>query len=227
MRRSPPSKALRARRPTPSRDRICCRDAGRPRTTPGGRSAGRWRRSGEARTSLARNSCCSASAGRVDPDVAPHRYCTTPRALAPSEPARQTRRPIGCYHSGSPAVRLRHHGEVLRAHSFVITPVRFPIGPRRRIPACRPRGNRIDSRSLECPVPTATETIPNKWDAATASGLSEPNLLLYRSNLLGSDLRITNYGGGNTSAKVGRPIRSRRSRSTCCGSRDRAATSAA
>ena len=32
--------------------------------------------------------------------------------------------------------------------------------------------------------------------------MSEPELLLYRSNLLGSDKRITNYGGGNTSAKV-------------------------
>jgi rhamnose utilization protein RhaD (predicted bifunctional aldolase and dehydrogenase) len=30
----------------------------------------------------------------------------------------------------------------------------------------------------------------------------EPELLLYRSNLLGADKRITNYGGGNTSAKV-------------------------
>ena len=35
-----------------------------------------------------------------------------------------------------------------------------------------------------------------------AAGLDEPGLLLYRSNLLGSDLRITNFGGGNTSAKV-------------------------
>ena len=34
--------------------------------------------------------------------------------------------------------------------------------------------------------------------------MSEPELLLYRSNLLGSDKRITNYGGGNTSAKSGR-----------------------
>jgi rhamnulose-1-phosphate aldolase/alcohol dehydrogenase len=32
--------------------------------------------------------------------------------------------------------------------------------------------------------------------------MSEPEKLLYRSNLLGSDKRITNYGGGNTSAKV-------------------------
>ena len=43
------------------------------------------------------------------------------------------------------------------------------------------------------------------WDDAFASTLDEPGLLLYRSNLLGSDLRITNYGGGNTSAKIVRP----------------------
>ncbi|KQU78487.1 MULTISPECIES: bifunctional rhamnulose-1-phosphate aldolase/short-chain dehydrogenase [unclassified Rhizobacter] len=40
------------------------------------------------------------------------------------------------------------------------------------------------------------------WDAAQAERLDEPGRLLYRSNLLGSDLRITNYGGGNTSAKL-------------------------
>lgn len=40
------------------------------------------------------------------------------------------------------------------------------------------------------------------WDDAKAAGLDEPGRLLYRSNLLGSDLRITNYGGGNTSAKI-------------------------
>jgi rhamnulose-1-phosphate aldolase/alcohol dehydrogenase len=40
------------------------------------------------------------------------------------------------------------------------------------------------------------------WNDALAAPLDEPNLLLYRSNLLGSDLRITNYGGGNTSAKI-------------------------
>jgi len=42
----------------------------------------------------------------------------------------------------------------------------------------------------------------NVWDANTAKGMSQPELLLYRSNLLGSDKRVTNYGGGNTSAKV-------------------------
>ena len=44
--------------------------------------------------------------------------------------------------------------------------------------------------------------IPNLWDDATAATLSEPELLQYRSNLLGSDMRVTNYGGGNTSAKI-------------------------
>jgi rhamnulose-1-phosphate aldolase/alcohol dehydrogenase len=40
------------------------------------------------------------------------------------------------------------------------------------------------------------------WDNAHAKTLDEPGLLLYRSNLLGADLRITNFGGGNTSAKI-------------------------
>jgi rhamnulose-1-phosphate aldolase/alcohol dehydrogenase len=40
------------------------------------------------------------------------------------------------------------------------------------------------------------------WDSGRAAGMTEPQKLLYRSNLLGSDKRITNYGGGNTSAKV-------------------------
>jgi len=42
------------------------------------------------------------------------------------------------------------------------------------------------------------------WDKQKAESLQgdEVALLLYRSNLLGADLRITNYGGGNTSCKV-------------------------
>ncbi len=44
--------------------------------------------------------------------------------------------------------------------------------------------------------------LPSLWDDAIAAPLDEPGKLLYRSNLLGSDLRITNFGGGNTSAKV-------------------------
>ncbi|MBB1249752.1 bifunctional rhamnulose-1-phosphate aldolase/short-chain dehydrogenase [Rhizobium sp. G21] len=44
--------------------------------------------------------------------------------------------------------------------------------------------------------------LANLWDKAKAEAMSEPERLIYRSNLLGSDKRITNYGGGNTSAKV-------------------------
>ena len=44
--------------------------------------------------------------------------------------------------------------------------------------------------------------IRDLWDDARTAGLSESAQLLFRSNLLGRDLRITNFGGGNTSAKV-------------------------
>jgi rhamnulose-1-phosphate aldolase/alcohol dehydrogenase len=40
------------------------------------------------------------------------------------------------------------------------------------------------------------------WDDAVARRLDEVDRLIYRSNLLGSDQRITNTGGGNTSAKL-------------------------
>jgi rhamnulose-1-phosphate aldolase/alcohol dehydrogenase len=41
-----------------------------------------------------------------------------------------------------------------------------------------------------------------RWNPQYAQTLDGAHLLLYRSHLLGSDLRITNYGGGNTSAKL-------------------------
>lgn len=44
--------------------------------------------------------------------------------------------------------------------------------------------------------------LEDRWDDRVAADLDEPELLRYRSNLLGSDLRITNFGGGNTSSKV-------------------------
>ncbi len=52
------------------------------------------------------------------------------------------------------------------------------------------------------PKTAGNQRLANGWDAAKAKGMSELEKLLYRSNLLGSDKRITNYGGGNTSAKV-------------------------
>ena len=42
----------------------------------------------------------------------------------------------------------------------------------------------------------------SRWDEAIAKAKSPADLLLYRSNLLGSDLTVTNFGGGNTSAKL-------------------------
>ena len=42
----------------------------------------------------------------------------------------------------------------------------------------------------------------SRWVDAEASTKSPAELLLYRSNLLGSDLTVTNFGGGNTSAKL-------------------------
>lgn len=53
------------------------------------------------------------------------------------------------------------------------------------------------------------------WDEAKALEISEDEvaLFLYRSNILGADLRLTNYAGGNTSVKIqetdpvtGRPV---------------------
>src|SRR5215831_3522383 len=40
------------------------------------------------------------------------------------------------------------------------------------------------------------------WDDAQAATLDPVGRLIYRSNLLGADLRITNTGGGNTSSKT-------------------------
>src|SRR6202789_4652733 len=51
-------------------------------------------------------------------------------------------------------------------------------------------------------VQSGLRFLDDRWDDAVAAKLDEPELLRYRSNLLGSDLRITNFGGGNTSSKL-------------------------
>jgi len=51
-------------------------------------------------------------------------------------------------------------------------------------------------------VQSGLKFLEDKWDEAVAAKLDGPELLRYRSNLLGSDLRITNFGGGNTSSKL-------------------------
>jgi rhamnose utilization protein RhaD (predicted bifunctional aldolase and dehydrogenase)/NAD(P)-dependent dehydrogenase (short-subunit alcohol dehydrogenase family) len=53
----------------------------------------------------------------------------------------------------------------------------------------------------------ATKYLKNLWNDAEAAALADTplELLRYRSNLLGADLRITNFGGGNTSSKFDLP----------------------
>jgi len=53
-------------------------------------------------------------------------------------------------------------------------------------------------------VTTKFKHVSYLWDEAKAAELAgdEVALLVYRSNLLGADLRLTNYGGGNTSCKA-------------------------
>lgn len=50
-------------------------------------------------------------------------------------------------------------------------------------------------------IKETTHIIPSLWDPAKAP-TDLVDLLVYASNLLGADPRITNFGGGNTSAKV-------------------------
>jgi rhamnose utilization protein RhaD (predicted bifunctional aldolase and dehydrogenase)/NAD(P)-dependent dehydrogenase (short-subunit alcohol dehydrogenase family) len=57
-------------------------------------------------------------------------------------------------------------------------------------------------------MPTQVLTrLQDLWDERTAASLAATplELLRYRSNLLGEDLRITNFGGGNTSSKFELP----------------------
>lgn len=60
---------------------------------------------------------------------------------------------------------------------------------------------------MNAPTNVADFSIPfvvptSRWDESAATAMSPAELLLYRSNLLGSDLTVTNFGGGNTSAKL-------------------------
>jgi rhamnulose-1-phosphate aldolase/alcohol dehydrogenase len=61
----------------------------------------------------------------------------------------------------------------------------------------------MTATTLDAPAAAIPFAVPtSRWDAAHAATLSPAELLLYRSNLLGSDLTVTNFGGGNTSAKL-------------------------
>ncbi len=66
----------------------------------------------------------------------------------------------------------------------------------------RPLLARFYGRFHRCSTSAAAARLANLWDDEKASALSEPERLVYRSNMLGSDKRVTNYGGGNTSSKI-------------------------
>jgi len=51
-------------------------------------------------------------------------------------------------------------------------------------------------------MPSQYQHVNHLWDDAVADKLDPVDRLVYRSNLLGADQRITNTGGGNTSSKV-------------------------
>jgi rhamnulose-1-phosphate aldolase/alcohol dehydrogenase len=57
------------------------------------------------------------------------------------------------------------------------------------------------------PDTTTLGFLKDLWDAQKADALGGDQLALlrYRSNLLGADLRLTNFGGGNTSSKIELP----------------------
>src|SRR5260221_8062488 len=77
----------------------------------------------------------------------------------------------------------------------------------RRTPTAGTLSTGDSSITWSSPVPDAisaeTKFLQDLWDDTTADALlGDPlQLLRYRSNLLGADLRITNFGGGNTSSK--------------------------
>src|SRR6187455_1016012 len=58
--------------------------------------------------------------------------------------------------------------------------------------------------AMSANVSTKFKHVSYLWDEKKAEALAgdEVGLLIYRSNILGADLRLTNYGGGNTSCKA-------------------------
>ena len=87
-----------------------------------------------------------------------------------------------------------------RRHPLEKVPGTFP----EKVPGTFSQNSQIVATNLNerSAPPAGGGRLADLWDEGRAAGLSEPELLRYRSNLLGADLRLTNFGGGNTSAKV-------------------------
>ena len=122
---------------------------------------------------------------------------------------------IGAADDGDRRGRFARRGA--RGHRSVV-PGRAVRADRRGPVGCANTAG--SNNTWSSPVPetasTATKYLQNLWDEAEAARLAAHplELLRYRSNLLGADLRITNFGGGNTSSKftlpdplTGEPVR--------------------
>jgi rhamnulose-1-phosphate aldolase/alcohol dehydrogenase len=86
---------------------------------------------------------------------------------------------------------------------------RLAFGPPRRtikkVDSTLPQA-RESHRGKNMPIdPSTFQHVTYGWDDAHAATLDPVARLVYRSNLLGADQRITNTGGGNTSAKIAMP----------------------
>src|SRR2546428_646415 len=82
-----------------------------------------------------------------------------------------------------------------------------PHSPAAGRPAGRSAGRSWHRKNEAGPVADRPVALPfavpeSHWDEATTVGKGPADLLLFRSNLLGADLTVTNFGGGNTSAKI-------------------------
>src|SRR5215467_4005312 len=73
---------------------------------------------------------------------------------------------------------------------------------RSRITDHRSQARRPPAGAWRAMMDHSLRYLEDRWDDRIAGGMDGPDLLRYRSNLLGADLRITNFGGGNTSAKL-------------------------
>ncbi len=60
----------------------------------------------------------------------------------------------------------------------------------------------LDTSRARAPSAMLFQSPVERWSDSDTAAMTPAELLLYRSNLLGSDLTVTNFGGGNTSAKL-------------------------
>src|SRR5436309_5979546 len=122
----------------------------------------------------------------------------------------------------SATLECRYWPLARRARLLKFAPLSTAHSLRRVLSRARPiNGSDISrasntTRSWHMPEIQELIQLKDMWDEqeARSLGTNQLALLRYRSNLLGADLRITNFGGGNTSSKfelpdpfTGKPVR--------------------